>query len=83
MRQVVFGLCLIGLVINLCAAETMTQKQYTTELNSLKHYQVPEWYQDAKFGIWPHWGVYSVPAYRGDHAAEWYGIWMHSLEKEP
>ncbi len=35
---------------------------------SLKHYQIPTWYQDAKFGIFIHWGVYSVPAF-GD---EWY-----------
>jgi alpha-L-fucosidase len=35
---------------------------------SLKRYRVPEWYQDAKFGIFIHWGVYSVPAF----ANEWY-----------
>ena len=36
--------------------------------DSLKHYQVPAWYQDAKFGIFLHWGVYSVPAFGN----EWY-----------
>ncbi|MBT9333032.1 alpha-L-fucosidase [Acidipila sp. 4G-K13] len=36
--------------------------------DSLKKYKVPDWYQDAKFGIFIHWGVYSVPAF-GD---EWY-----------
>jgi alpha-L-fucosidase len=35
---------------------------------SLEHYQIPEWYQDAKFGIFIHWGVYSVPAFGN----EWY-----------
>ncbi|MGA8149540.1 MAG: alpha-L-fucosidase [Terriglobales bacterium] len=30
---------------------------------SLANYQVPEWYKDAKFGIFIHWGVYSVPAF--------------------
>jgi len=54
---------------------------YQPDWESLGNYRVPEWYQDAKFGIWPHWGVYSVPAYRGDHAAEWYGRWMHCVEK--
>jgi alpha-L-fucosidase len=29
---------------------------------------VPQWYQDAKFGIFIHWGVYSVPAFSN----EWY-----------
>jgi alpha-L-fucosidase len=36
--------------------------------DSLKHYQVPAWYQDAKFGIFLHWGAYSVPAFGN----EWY-----------
>ncbi|MDR2845282.1 MAG: alpha-L-fucosidase, partial [Puniceicoccales bacterium] len=27
-----------------------------------EHYQIPEWFKDAKFGIFIHWGVYSVPA---------------------
>jgi alpha-L-fucosidase len=35
---------------------------------SLEKYQVPEWYLDAKFGIFIHWGVYSVPAFDN----EWY-----------
>jgi alpha-L-fucosidase len=35
---------------------------------SLEAYQVPSWYQDAKFGIFIHWGVYSVPAFDN----EWY-----------
>jgi alpha-L-fucosidase len=35
---------------------------------SLESYQAPEWYQDAKFGIFIHWGVYSVPAFGN----EWY-----------
>jgi len=36
--------------------------------DSLKNYKIPEWYQDAKFGIFIHWGVYSVPAFGN----EWY-----------
>lgn len=32
-----------------------------------KHNQVPEWLRDAKFGIYTHWGVYSVPAYNNEH----------------
>jgi alpha-L-fucosidase len=36
--------------------------------DSLKGYKIPDWYQDAKFGIFIHWGVYSVPAFGN----EWY-----------
>ncbi len=35
---------------------------------SLKTYKIPDWYQDAKFGIFIHWGAYSVPAFGN----EWY-----------
>jgi alpha-L-fucosidase len=40
-------------------------------------YKVPEWYQDAKFGIFIHWGVYSVPAFHD----EWYPRWMYKNDK--
>lgn len=33
-----------------------------------QNYTIPEWFKDAKFGIFIHWGVYSVPAY----GSEWY-----------
>jgi alpha-L-fucosidase len=35
---------------------------------SLAAYTVPRWFTEAKFGIFVHWGVYSVPAFR----SEWY-----------
>ena len=35
-------------------------------------YRVPDWFRDAKFGIWAHWGPQSVPA-QGD----WYGRFMY------
>ncbi len=35
---------------------------------SLSNYDVPHWYRNGKFGIFIHWGVYSVPAYGN----EWY-----------
>jgi alpha-L-fucosidase len=31
-------------------------------------YQIPEWFRDAKFGVFIHWGVYAVPAFGN----EWY-----------
>ena len=52
--------------------QSETSKQQYTE-NNLENYSVPEWYRDAKFGIFIHYGVYSVPAF-GD---EWYGHWMY------
>jgi alpha-L-fucosidase len=40
---------------------------------SLQSYQAPEWYRDAKFGIFIHWGAYSVPAF----GSEWYPRLMY------
>ncbi|HTG58180.1 MAG TPA: alpha-L-fucosidase, partial [Terriglobia bacterium] len=42
--------------------------KYEPNWDSLGQYRVPEWYLDAKFGIFIHWGVYAVPAYSN----EWY-----------
>ena len=38
------------------------------------HYRTPEWFMDAKFGIFIHWGVYSVPA----AGSEWYPKHMYN-----
>ncbi len=40
---------------------------------SLSSYHVPEWYRNAKFGIFIHWGIYSVPAFGN----EWYSRNMY------
>ncbi|QXP51942.1 alpha-L-fucosidase [Cellulophaga sp. HaHa_2_1] len=52
--------------------EIGTQK-YTADWESLQQYEVPAWYKDLKFGIYFHWGPYSVPAYEN----EWYSRWMY------
>ena len=41
---------------------------FTANWDSLAGYRVPDWFRDAKFGIFIHWGVYSVPAFGN----EWY-----------
>ncbi len=45
-----------------------SQERYQSNWESLSKYRTPEWFRDAKFGIFIHWGVYSVPAY----GSEWY-----------
>lgn len=61
-------------------AKNVDEEKYEADWESLKNYEAPEWYEDAKLGFWVHWGVYSVPGYRGDHASEWYGRWMYSQD---
>ena len=36
---------------------------YEPTLQSLNSHPVPAWYDDAKFGIFIHWGLYSIPAF--------------------
>ena len=46
----------------------MVNKIFEPTWESLLTYRTPDWYQDAKFGIFIHWGVYCVPAFGN----EWY-----------
>jgi len=42
------------------AHEPMQTGQFTPDWESLKTYQTPEWFRNAKFGIWAHWGPQCV-----------------------
>ncbi|CAM4471112.1 alpha-L-fucosidase [Paenibacillus endophyticus] len=53
----------------LIAIEAVIAKgKFKDNWQSLSEYEVPAWYKRAKFGIFIHWGVYSVPAFKN----EWY-----------
>ena len=66
-KYVLFFSIMTG-VIGLPATQAQIQN-FQPNFSSLeKSNPVPEWFKDAKFGIYFHWGVYSVPAY----ANEWY-----------
>ncbi len=41
----------------------MPHQKFTPDNESLRKHQVPDWYHDAKFGIFIHWSVSSIPAY--------------------
>ena len=49
---------------------------YEPNWQSLHQYRVPSWFRDAKFGIFIHWGVYSVPAMFD----EWYPRRMYQKD---
>lgn len=75
------------LFIILCSITTVSFSQSQKEINnyieysdwsSLKTHQVPEWFKDAKFGIYAHLGVYCVPAFLN----EWYPNNMYKLDEK-
>jgi alpha-L-fucosidase len=47
--------------------------------NLAENYRFPEWFVDAKFGIFIHWGVYAVPAF----GSEWYPRNMYRKDSQP
>lgn len=68
---------LLGALLPLCL---MSQpKKYEPTWESLDARPIPQWFQDAKFGIFIHWGVYSVPAWspKGNYS-EWYQYWLQT-----
>ena len=53
---------------------------YEPTWESLDQRPNPQWFEDAKFGIFIHWGVYSVPSWAPrDTYSEWY--WNHLQDK--
>ena len=48
--------------------KVIAQGPYKDTWESLGNHPMPDWFVKAKFGIFIHWGVYSVPAF----ANEWY-----------
>ena len=50
-------------------------QHYKPTWNSLRDHVTPRWFQDAKFGIYTHWGIYSVPAFGPN--VSWYPCNMY------
>ena len=79
---ILISLCVVFFVIlSACLKQTSSDQKtkYSAEWESLyEHNEAPEWFRDAKFGIYFHWGVYSVPAFGG----EWYPRNMHRKDSK-
>jgi alpha-L-fucosidase len=54
------------------APRSIAPGPFSANWSSLRHYQVPEWFRDLKFGIWAHWTAQCVPE-QGD----WYARLMY------
>lgn len=50
---------------------------FEPSFESLGNYECPEWFRDAKFGIWSHWGPQSVPMF-----GDWYARNMYIQDSE-
>lgn len=52
--------------------KTIEKGPFEPTWESLRQFQCPNWFRDAKFGIWSHWGPQSVPMY-----GDWYARQMY------
>ncbi len=59
-------------------AQHFTGDPFAPAWESLRSYTVPQWYRNAKFGIFVHWGAYAVPAFGN----EWYPRNMYQQDHE-
>ncbi|KAK7004991.1 alpha-L-fucosidase [Biomphalaria glabrata] len=55
------------------------EKRYEPNWKSIDSRPIPQWYDDAKIGIFLHWGVFSVPSYAG----AWFWYWWQGPEPRP
>jgi len=74
-------LALLAAVLIGCAhtvhARTSGARRYESTWESLTKHTDPEWFRDAKFGIYTHWGPVTVGAEDGPGGVQWYGRNMY------
>src|SRR5471030_595121 len=70
-------LSVLVLLALLTTQYSVSAQKFEPTWDSLKQYQTPEWFRNAKFGIWAHWGPQCQPE-QGD----WYARFMY-FEKVP
>lgn len=64
------------------------QDRYEADWNSLDRRPTPEWFENAKFGIFIHWGLYSVPSWAPNTGepysdyAEWYWYRLNPADED-
>ena len=59
------------------ADDTIAQGPFKADWDSLKAHKDPEWFRDAKFGIYTHWGPVTLGADGAKSGMEWYGQQMY------
>ena len=64
----------------LSSLAVIKSQDYKPNWESLDSRPIPEWFREAKFGIFIHWGVYSVPAWRKLESARYasYAEWYYA-----
>lgn len=70
--NIVFFLLIVS-VVCIIPNKMLSSQNLEADWEILRNRPYPDWFKDAKLGVFIHWGVYSVPAYGGAESyAEWY-----------
>ena len=72
-------ICLVSLAVAAAAEpDSSAPERYEPTIESLKQAEAPEWFRDAKLGIFMHWGPESIPGVK----TTWYARWMYQQGTE-
>ncbi|MET0242278.1 MAG: alpha-L-fucosidase [Flavitalea sp.] len=88
----IFSRFIIPLIVSvqlMVTSDLNAQKKYEANWESIDSRPIPTWFEDSKFGIFIHWGLYSVPSWAPtgpkiptySKYAEWYGWRMHDKDE--
>ena len=70
-KSIFIAIILVMMQLTLLAqTDSVAQIPYQPTWNSLRNHSTPQWLKDGKFGIYTHWGIYSVPA-QGPNATKY------------
>jgi alpha-L-fucosidase len=72
-RQLILFVMITG--FSILSLPTLHAQKFTSDIETFKQYKYPDWFRDAKFGIWSHWGPQAVPR-QGD----WYARKMYESD---
>jgi alpha-L-fucosidase len=79
LKKTVLFLMVLAIGFYNCS-NTPEKIEYSWE--SIATVPIPAWFEDAKLGIFIHWGVYAVPGYSdGSFYAEWYPHYMYRKDE--
>lgn len=70
--------CILSILCCSGCDKSIQKERFEATWTSLQKQEIPQWFLDGKFGIYTHWGVYSVPA-RGPNGT-WYSHHVYMNE---
>jgi alpha-L-fucosidase len=71
------GLAMVAAPAGAADGPAIAPGPFTASAESLKAFKCPDWFRDAKFGIWAHWGPQAVPM-----AGDWYARHLYTEDNK-